>query len=105
MLDYGNPGIKIVNSSDVDLVYETKAPETRWGGPYTLPPGKSHEYPIAYPLWYRQMQDGKPLLFTLPVGMEFEFRSPKDGLPPRLFQAREKASSGPLADEPLRKAG
>ncbi|MEX2288201.1 MAG: hypothetical protein WD648_13990, partial [Planctomycetaceae bacterium] len=104
MLSFAEPGIKITNNSDVELVYETKAPETRWGGPYTLAPGKSHDYPVAYPLLYRQKQNGQYRTFTLPAGMDFEFRSAVAGTPPGLFQARENASAAPAATEPSRES-
>lgn len=86
---FAAPGVKITNSADVSLVYETKGPYSGWGGPYTLEPGKSHEYPITYPLIYRRQTAAGLVKFTLPVGTHSEFRVPKSGGEANLYKARE----------------
>ncbi len=94
LVNFTAPGVKITNSSTVAFSYETKGPFSDWGGPYTLEPGKSHEYPIAYPLIYRQKKDGESPAYTLPPGSHSEFRVPQSGGAPTLFQAREELRSG-----------
>ena len=93
-VNFTAPGVKITNSSTVAFSYETKGPFSGWGGPYTLEPGKSHEYPIAYPLTYRQKKDGESPVYILPPGSHSEFRVPQSGGAPTLFQAREELRSG-----------
>ena len=91
---FSPPGVKLTNSSKENLVYETKGPFSGWGGPYTLEPGKSHEYPIAYPLIYRRRIDGEYVQYALAPGSHSEFRNPQAGGPPRLFKAREGLDIG-----------
>jgi len=86
---FAAPGVKITNSSKILLVYETKGPYSGWGGPYTLEPGKSHEFPIGYPLTYRRQTAAGLVTFTLPAGTHSEFRVPKDGGEANLYKARE----------------
>lgn len=93
-VNFTAPGVKITNSSTVPFTYETKGPFSDWGGPYTLEPGKSHEYPIAYPLTYRQKKNGESPVYLLPPGSHSEFRVPQSGGAPSLFQAREELRSG-----------
>lgn len=93
---YGPAGVKLTNSSKVPLVYETKGPHSDWGGPCTLPPGKSHEYDIAYPLMFRrQSTGGAHEAYTLPAGSHSEFFVSSTGGPPRLYQARERPPLAP----------
>lgn len=82
------PGVKLTNSANERLVYETKGPFSGWGGPFTLEPGQSHEYEISYPLLYRRRIDGRYVMYTLPVGSHSEYRVPLTGGPPQLFKAR-----------------
>jgi dienelactone hydrolase len=86
---FSPPGVKITNSSEVDLVYGTRGPYSNWGGPYVLAPGETHEYEIAHPLGFRRRIDGEYVEFTLAPGSHSEFRAPQSGGPPRLFRARE----------------
>jgi predicted esterase len=88
------PGVKLTNSSQENLIYETKGPFSGWGGPYTLEPGQSHEYPIAYPLIYRRRIDGQYVQYALAPGSHSEFRTPQSGGAPRLFKAREGLDVG-----------
>lgn len=91
---FTSPGVKLTNSSKELFTYETKGPFSGWGGPYTLDPGKSHEYPIAYPLTYRQRVGDEYVVYTLDPGSHSEFRVPQSGGKPQLFQAREELRSG-----------
>ena len=93
---FSPPGVKLTNSSQENLVYETKGPFSGWGGPYTLEPGKSHEYPIAYPLIYRRRVDGQYVQYALAPGSYSEFRTPQTGGAPRLFKAREGLDVGSI---------
>ncbi|MGQ0633727.1 MAG: alpha/beta hydrolase-fold protein [Planctomycetaceae bacterium] len=85
---YGPAGVKITNSSDKSLVYETKGPYSGWGGPYTLKPGDSHDFPISYPLGFRRRTDASYQNYTLPAGTHSEFWTPKAGYALGLYQAR-----------------
>ena len=82
-------GIRLTNASQQPLTYQIKAPHSGWGGPYTLQPGKSHTYPVPYWMLFRRRVDDRYRLFTLPAGSHSEFREPRTGGPPQLFQARE----------------
>ncbi len=86
---FAEPGVKISNSSDIPLVYETKGPYSDWGGPYTLKPGNSDDFEVATPLLYRRRIHGDFRMFTLPVGTHSEFKAPSQGGPPQLFQASD----------------
>ena len=91
---FSPPGVKLTNSSEENLDYETKGPFSGWGGPFTLEPGKSHDYPIAYPLIYRRRIDGQYVQYALAPGSHSEFRKPQSGGAPRLFKAREGLDVG-----------
>ena len=88
---FGPPGVKITNTSDKALVYETKGPYSGWGGPYTLKPGATHDFPIAYPMLFRRRVANTYQMFTLPVGSHSEFRTKVPGTPESLYKAREPA--------------
>jgi predicted esterase len=88
------PGIKITNSSKSDLVYETKDLYSAWSSEITLPPGKSHEFRVSEPLLYRRVVNGEfTQTYTLPVGLQYEFRSAPTGGQPNLFRVREPAAT------------
>jgi hypothetical protein len=84
---FGPPGVKLTNSSSTPLVYETKGPYSGWGGPYTLAPGGTHEFPIAYPMVFRRRAGNAYQSFTLPVGSHSEYRLVTGQA--MLYQARE----------------
>ena len=90
---FGPAKVKITNTSDKSLVYETKGPYSGWGGRYTLKAGQTHDYPIAYPLIFRRrtgMGTGTGYqMFTLPAGTHSEFRTKISGSPEALYKARE----------------
>ena len=86
---FSAPGVKITNSTDKPLAYETKGPYSSWGGPYTLAPGKTHRYDIAYPMTWRTRIAGQQSAYTLIPGTHSEFRVPRGGGNPELFKARE----------------
>lgn len=90
-MGFETPGERLTNSSDQPLVYHARGPYSGWGGPYTLPPGKSHEFSEPYPVLFRHRDGGRSRMFTLPVGTHSEYRVPIAGGAPRLFQAREPA--------------
>lgn len=87
--DFGPAGVKLTNSGDKPLVYETKGPYSNWGGPYTLKPGDTHDYGIAYPLLFRLRAGNSYQMFTLPTGSHSEYRFA--GGKSTLYQAREPA--------------
>jgi dienelactone hydrolase len=87
---FDQPGIKITNSSNTPLVYETKDLYSPWSSEITLAAGKSHEFKVSEPLLYRRVVNGEtPQTFTLPVGLQYEFRTPPTGGPPTLYRVRE----------------
>lgn len=87
--EFGPAGVKLTNSGDKPLAYETKGPYSGWGGPYTLKPGQTHEYPIAYPMLFRHPVGNTYRMFTLPAGSHSEYRFA--GGQSTLYQAREPA--------------
>jgi hypothetical protein len=88
MATFKSAGIKITNTSNDPFTYEARGPYSAYGGPYTLKPGASHEFDIAYPLTYRRTASGRSEVYTLSPGMHLEFRVPQSGGQPRLFQAK-----------------
>ena len=91
MLSYAEPGFKITNRTKAPLMYETRGPFSRWGGPYTLPPGQTHEFRVASPIQYRQ-HTGRSQMFTIPVGSQCEFRTSPSGGEPSLVRIRQRAA-------------
>jgi hypothetical protein len=91
---FDEPGIKITNSSNSDLVYETKDLYSQWSSEIKLAPGKSHEFKVSEPLLYRRMVNGEfTQTYTLPVGLQYEFRSPPTGGQPNLYRMREPGAA------------
>ena len=82
-------GIKITNSSDKTLVYQTKGPYSDWSSPYTLKSGGTHDFPIAYPMLFRRKVASGYQMYTLPAGSHSEFRTKVAGTPEDLYKARE----------------
>jgi poly(3-hydroxybutyrate) depolymerase len=92
---FDEPGVKITNTSNVDLVYETKDLYSRWSEPYRLKPGKSDEFKVFDPLIFRRVVGDQFVQnYTLPIGSHCEFRAGARGGPPDLFQI----SPRPLAE-------
>ncbi len=87
-------GVLITNSSSVPLVYEARGPNTRWGGPFTLSPGKSHIFKVDYPITFRRRMESEIKRYSLPTGFHSEFRVPKRGGSPRLFQVDKVPGDG-----------
>jgi predicted esterase len=91
---FDEPGIKITNSSNSDLVYETKDLYSSWSSEIKLAPGKSHEFKVSEPLLYRRVVNGEfTQTYSLPVGLQYEFRSPPTGGQPNLFRVREPGAA------------
>jgi len=88
-ITFSPPGVKLTNSTDQPLIYETRGPYSSWGGPYTLEVGKTHRYDIAYPMTWRTRTGGMQSEYTLIPGSHSEFRIPRKGGKPELFRARE----------------
>lgn len=86
--EFTSPKTRVTNVSNVPLVYEVKGIYSRWGGPYTLAPGKSHVYDGTMPLGYRSSTAGARQQFTLPAGSHVEFFSRHPGEVPMLYKAR-----------------
>jgi poly(3-hydroxybutyrate) depolymerase len=93
---FGPARVIITNSTDTPLVYETKGPDTGWGGPYTLSPGKTHDYKIAHALTYRRKTAKGVEQYTLAPGSHSEFRAPQSGGAPQLFRARDDLETGKI---------
>lgn len=87
---FGPPGVKLSNASQQPFVYETKGPYSGWGGPYTLKPGESVQFNIAYPLLLRRNTQGGVKTYTLPAGSANEFFVPAGKQSPELYKAPEK---------------
>ncbi|MDB5386418.1 MAG: phospholipase/Carboxylesterase, partial [Planctomycetaceae bacterium] len=86
---FGKPGVQISNLTKEDFVYETKGPYSDWSTPFTLKPGGSNYFNIAYPLLFRRTgPSGQLEMYTLPAGSFSEYRDPIAGGKPQLFQAK-----------------
>lgn len=98
---FGPAGVKLTNTSDKPLMYETKGPYSGWGGPYTLKAGDTHDYQIAYPLIFRRRANTPTgyQMFTLPPGTHSEFRTKISGTPEALYKAREPEEVQKAIDE------
>jgi hypothetical protein len=65
---FRTPTTKLVNTGQKTIRYELRGPYTAWSGPFTLGPGKSHEYEVPYPLTLRLQKSGPAQPQTLPFG-------------------------------------
>jgi len=81
------PGVKLTNETTAALIYEVKGPRSTWGGPYTLEPGRSHEFAVPYSLVFRHRDGNQQELFTLPAGSHSAYRTPRSGGPPLLYRS------------------
>lgn len=52
-LEYSLPRTRITNTTDRPVEYQIRGPLSDWGGPYVLPPEKSHDFPVPYPVTFR----------------------------------------------------
>lgn len=84
---FQRPGIKITNSSEVALTYQIKSPNSPFGGPYMLEPGKTHRFNVSTSLKYRSQSEGETVQFTLPIGSHSEYRKSKNSETVQLFLA------------------
>jgi predicted esterase len=89
--DFAPAGVQLTNSTSAPIQYETKGPYSGWSQPFTIKPGETQAFKISFPLELRQQTPQGLSLNTLPAGSHSEFLSIK-GAPPKLYQAREKAS-------------
>lgn len=87
---------RITNASSQPLVYSVRGPYSDWGGPFTLPAGKSHDFPDPYPITIRPVTpapaDGQPS--TIPMGSHFVFQAnPGTDAPQVADSSREPETS------------
>jgi len=86
VVTFGTPGVKLSNETDRSLRYEVKGPNSRWGGPYTLPAGEAHEFAVPYDILYRRWTGNGYREFRLPAGSHSVYQSVRAGQPPRLYK-------------------
>lgn len=103
-LRFSAPDMKLTNSSDKELQYAVKGPYSRWGGPYKLKPGDSHEFEVPYPMLFRDLSSENQRLFTLPVGSHSEFRVAGKEKDPQLYLARDQIPEMAAPDSEQRPA-
>jgi hypothetical protein len=82
------PGVKISNETKMPLTYEVKGPRSDWGGPYTLPPGQSHEFAVPYAMLFRQRYSRIPRMYSLPPGSHSAYRAQRAGELPALYRVK-----------------
>lgn len=71
MINFAPARTRITNHGQEPLVYSVRGPLSSWGGPYTLPPGKSHDYPVPYPVTVQTMTEAGEKTLNLPMGTHF----------------------------------
>ena len=86
--DFGIAPTAVTNLTESELVYEVKGPYSRWGGPWTLAPGETHRFNVAYVMQFRTAGAPASQVVDLAPGVRYEFREPEAGLPPALLEAR-----------------
>jgi len=64
---------RITNRGVESFTYSVKGPFTEWGGPYTLAPGKSHDFAVPYRLTVRPAAPVGLESYTLQMGTDFVF--------------------------------
>src|SRR5262249_49621093 len=64
---------RITNGTSAPITYAVRGPQSPWGGPFTLQPNESSDFPVPYPITLRRTVVGKEELQTLPMGAHFTF--------------------------------
>jgi poly(3-hydroxybutyrate) depolymerase len=64
---------RITNGTLEKITYEVRGPVSPWGGPYTLEPGESSDFPVPYPITLRRTVQNQQEVQTLPMGAHFVF--------------------------------
>lgn len=64
---------RITNATAEPIVYEIRGPQSAWGGPFTLKPNESSDFPVPYPVTLRRTVDNRQEIQTLPMGSHFIF--------------------------------
>jgi hypothetical protein len=70
---------RLKNDGLTPFVYEIRGPFTPWGGPYTLPPGQSHDFTVPYPLTVRRAGGKDESTSSLPMGAQLVLEASGDG--------------------------
>lgn len=79
------PEILITNESEVRQSYSTKGPYSGWSRPWSLEPGKSHRFKVAYPMEYRRNSGSIREYYALPAGTHVELRDKDETGEVRLY--------------------
>ena len=53
-LSYLPARTRITNGTSEPITYEVRGPQSPWGGPFTLKPNKSSDFPVPYPVTLRR---------------------------------------------------
>jgi poly(3-hydroxybutyrate) depolymerase len=64
---------RITNATTEPIVYEVRGPQSAWGGPFTLKPNESSDFPMPYPVTLRRTVENRQEIQTLPMGSHFTF--------------------------------
>jgi poly(3-hydroxybutyrate) depolymerase len=64
---------RITNATSEPIVYEARGPQSGWGGPFTLKPNESSDFPVTYPVTLRRTVLNREEIQTLPMGSHFIF--------------------------------
>ncbi len=80
---------RITNLTSDPIVYEVRGPQSSWGGPFTLKPNESSDFPVPYPVTLRRTLQNREEIQTLPMGSHFIFGRVNDPKPIRRTWRRE----------------
>ncbi len=72
-LSYVPARTRITNGTSEPITYEVRGPQSPWGGPFTLQPNESSDFPVPYPITLRRTVLSKEEIQTLPMGAHFTF--------------------------------
>jgi hypothetical protein len=70
---FATPGTRITNLGPATLDYEVRGPYSPWSEIERLPPGRTREYDVPYPLTFRRRDQRSEPPLTLPLGSHTEF--------------------------------
>ena len=90
LASFETPRTRLTNKTDKPIKYELKGPYSAWGGPYTIEPGRSQDFAVAYPVLFRREYDGGTEFYQLPVGTQSEFLVKAPNKSARLYMVLEK---------------
>jgi hypothetical protein len=85
---------RITNSTAEPIEYDIRVPQSDWGGPYRLQPGRSHEFRVPYALIVRYRTRDGELTQTVSPGTQYVMGTTTDGSSRPPLEADSRTGDG-----------